>query len=316
MARKSALNYRVDISHEIPLMSDDEAGQAILPDEDEGNASDHSSAESSLGSEVGMESTPYYLSAATYQDYQKNAKFKVPAIRIRNSTSSLRPKKKLAQGARLRDSSPHPGKTGRKSRSKYEIEVETSREDKKMWRPGSGQSKYTTKQYNKYFQRDTDPFGRNNCGFRDIPSNRSRLDDYVLRDIGGFKTQSFRTHIWRLSQLIIAMIIGLLVYERFYEAEPWHNFPLRMLGLMGFAWCSGFCVTYYAGIAMLYQNYYIKNHPHKFMPKDPTKRIAVDREMARKKELKNHAERHVKHMKQKARMAKVQSVMQKGAKIA
>ena len=78
-----------------------------------------------------------------------------------------------------------------------------------------------------------------------------------------------------------------------------------MLGIAGVAWFSGFCVTYYAGVAMWYQNWYIKTHPHKFMPKDPTKRFAVDREMARKKELKDHAVRHLKHTKQRARMAKV-----------
>ena len=103
MANKSELNYQVEFSDEIPIMAADEAAAAAVPphDDDDGNMSDKSSAESSMGSEEGMESTPYYLSAATYQDYQNNAKFKVPAIRIRKSPQR-------AKGLRRRTSSPDP----------------------------------------------------------------------------------------------------------------------------------------------------------------------------------------------------------------
>ena len=78
---------------------------------------------------------------------------------------------------------------------------------------------FVKRHYNKYFQRDTDPFGRNMCGFRDIPSNRRRLDDYVLFDVGGFKKQSFRTHIWRLAELITCIIVGLIWWEAFCEVQ-------------------------------------------------------------------------------------------------
>ena len=101
MADKSELNYQVEFSDEIPIMAADEAAAAVPPHDDDGNMSDRSSAESSMASEEGMESTPYYLSAATYQDYQNNAKFKVPAIRIRKSPQR-------AKGLRRRTSSPDP----------------------------------------------------------------------------------------------------------------------------------------------------------------------------------------------------------------
>ena len=90
---------------------------------------------------------------------------------------------------------------------------------------------------------------------------------------------------------------GSLVHHIFYI------FRLLMIG--GFAYLSGFCVTYYAGLAMIYQDWYIKKHPQKFMPKDPSKRQAKSREEARNQELRDHASRHLRLVQERSRIMKV-----------
>ena len=78
----------------------------------------------------------------------------------------------------------------------------------------------------------------------------------------------------------------------------------RLLCIGGFAWVSGFCVTYWSGLAMVYQAWYIKRYPQKFMPKDPTKRQEATKEEERKEEVKKHAEGHLRLMQEKARLMK------------
>ena len=93
-------------------------------------------------------------------------------------------------------------------------------------------------------------------------------------------------------------------FMRFVHA--YHGFYIfRLLMIGGFAYVSGFCVTYYAGLAMIYQDWYIKRHPQKFMPKDPSKRQEKSREEARKQELRKHAARHLRLVQERSRIMKV-----------
>jgi len=305
MSGKSGLNYGKSArkaSDEVPIMSHQETDDT---------SESSSSSESDFGSDDSESRTAaFYRLPATYQAFNSNdAISHTPALDVRESPERGRPglaglvtRKRL----RSRAPSPHPSKLETKdtkekkmdrdfSEPKFSMDVDMEvnpktviRKDEKRWRPGMGQAKYTTKHYQKFYMRNSDPFGRNNCGFRDIPYNRVRFDDYILQDLNGWKTQSFRTHFWRLGQFIAFLLVSLLI-EEYCREDTWAELPFGLLITFGVAWFCGFMITHYAGLAMICHNLHVKNHPEKFMPKNPHK-LGSKRldETERRKKLEKH----------------------------
>jgi len=188
-----------------------------------------------------------------------------------------------------------------------ELEVETKlikeeSKTKKRWRPGNARTgRFLSKENRKYCRigqnggGSGDPFGgRNGCGFRNVPANKRKLDDYVLRDLGGFDQNSFGNRHWKLFQLVFILFVVVVCTEPVLETEPYRHFPLKMLGLAVVWFLGGFLVTYHAGLMMVWQDWYVKNNPDKFVPKDPAKAEAKAARQQRYRRLEEHAVQHKK----------------------